>query len=107
MIAESVQINRAQEAAPAYADQAADSYRAARVAHWNSVSKMQRPHRLSSHYRGRLIEQSRFLFPPGNLFLDLGCAQLDFLAALDPGHGVGVDFSPDMIQRAREKHPHL
>ncbi len=107
MIAESVQINRAQEAALAYTDQAADSYRAARVAHWNSVSKMQRPHRLSRHYRGRLIELYRFLCPPGKRVLELGCAQGDLLAALDPGHGVGVDFSPEMIQRARKKHPHL
>ena len=108
MIAESVQINREQETALAYTDQAADSYRVARVAHWNSVSKaMERRHRLSEHYRGRLIELYRFLCPPGKRVLELGCAQGDLLAALDPGHGVGVDFSPEMIEQAREKHPHL
>src|SRR5260221_5134563 len=108
MIAESVQIDRAQETAPAYTDQAADAYRVARVAHWNSVSKMmQRPHRLSGHYRGRLIELFRFLCPPGKRVLELGCAQGDLLAALEPGYGVGVDFSPEMIQRAGEKHPDL
>src|SRR5258708_2161696 len=107
MIAESVQINRAQKTALAYTDPAADSYRAARVAHWNSVSKMPGPHRLSRHYRRRLIELYRFLCPPGKRVLELGCGQGDLLAALEPGHGVGVDFSPEMIQRAREKHPDL
>lgn len=106
MIAEP--INRAQEPAPAYADQAADSYRAARVAHWNSVSKMmERPHRLSRRYRRRLIELFRFLCPPGKRVLELGCAQGDLLAALDHEHGVGVDFSSQMIQQAREKYPNL
>ena len=36
--------------------------------------------------------------------LELGCGQGDLLAALKPSFGVGVDFSPEMIERARKRH---
>ncbi|HEV2311360.1 MAG TPA: bifunctional class I SAM-dependent methyltransferase/glycosyltransferase family 2 protein [Acidimicrobiia bacterium] len=49
----------------------------------------------------------RFLIPPGQRILDLGCGTGHLLAALQPSHGVGVDFSPAMIEEARELHPEL
>ncbi len=49
----------------------------------------------------------RFLIPPGQRILDLGCGTGHLLAALQPGHGVGVDFSPAMIREARRRHPEL
>jgi SAM-dependent methyltransferase len=39
--------------------------------------------------------------------LELGCGNGDLLAALDPEHGVGVDFSAKMICAARDRHPQL
>jgi SAM-dependent methyltransferase len=49
----------------------------------------------------------RFAVAPGQRVLELGCATGDLLAALKPSQGVGVDFSPEMIARARERHPEL
>ena len=37
----------------------------------------------------------------------MGCSEGDLLASLSPSEGVGVDFSPAMIEAARERHPHL
>ena len=47
------------------------------------------------------------LVPPGQRVIEIGCAQGDLLAALKPSYGVGVDFSPEMIAGARQKHPEL
>lgn len=108
MTTEPIQISSATGTPAAYTDPAADSYRKSRIAHWNEVSKlMQRRRRLSAYYRRRLIEVYRFLCSPGKRVLELGCAHGDLLAALDPEYGVGVDFSPEMVQQARENHPHL
>src|SRR5438045_105482 len=49
----------------------------------------------------------RFLIPPGARVLDIGCGIGDTLAALQPSRGVGVDFSPAMINVARKTHPNL
>jgi SAM-dependent methyltransferase len=37
----------------------------------------------------------------------LGCGEGDLLAAVKPSYGVGVDFSPEVICRARARHPEL
>lgn len=47
----------------------------------------------------------RFLIPPGLRVLDLACNTGRLLAALKPAHGVGVDFSPAMVDIARRNHP--
>ena len=47
------------------------------------------------------------LISPGQRILEIGCGMGDLLASLQPGHGVGVDFSPEMIQRARARHAAL
>jgi SAM-dependent methyltransferase len=49
----------------------------------------------------------RFLVPTGLRVLELGCGIGHTLAALAPSRGVGVDFSPAMIEQARERHPEL
>src|SRR5215471_2573779 len=49
----------------------------------------------------------KFLIPPGARVLELGCGSGDLLAALEPSFGVGVDFSPGMIEEARKAHPGL
>ena len=55
-------------------------------------------HRTGRHYRGRLAEIYRFLVPPGQRVLELGCGSGDLLAALRPACGVGVDFSAEMVK---------
>lgn len=48
-----------------------------------------------------------FLIPAGARVLEIGCGTGDTLAALSPSQGVGVDFSPGMIDQARKLHPDL
>ncbi len=50
---------------------------------------------------------TRFLIPPGQRVLDLGCGTGRLLAALEPARGVGVDLSPAMVEEARRRHPDL
>jgi len=49
----------------------------------------------------------RFLVSEGLRVLDLGCGNGRLLAGLKPSYGVGVDFSNEMINVAREKYPTL
>jgi ubiquinone/menaquinone biosynthesis C-methylase UbiE len=49
----------------------------------------------------------RFLVSEGLSILELGCGTGELLHALKPKRGVGVDFSGEMIRRARERHPDL
>jgi ubiquinone/menaquinone biosynthesis C-methylase UbiE len=49
----------------------------------------------------------RFLVPGGLSVLELGCGTGDLLHALKPRRGVGVDFSEEMLKRAREHYPDL
>jgi len=58
-------------------------------------------------YHRRLREVYRFVIPPGQKVLEIGCGNGDLLAALEPGRGVGVDFSPAMITLAEKRHPVL
>jgi SAM-dependent methyltransferase len=49
----------------------------------------------------------RFLIPAGARVLEIGCGIGDTLAALQPSFGLGIDFSPAMIDIARRIHPNL
>lgn len=49
----------------------------------------------------------RFLVPERASVLEIGCGMGDTLAFLEPSRGVGVDLSPAMVERARERHPGL
>jgi ubiquinone/menaquinone biosynthesis C-methylase UbiE len=87
---------------------AAAAYRAARIAHWDEVArKLDHWTGWGGAYHERLQAVSGFLVPPGQRVLELGCGRGDLLAAVQPSFGLGVDFSPEMIQRARRRHPHL
>lgn len=59
------------------------------------------------YFRSEDARYLRFLIPEGATVLALGCGNGDQLAALRPARGIGVDFSPAMITRARELHPEL
>ncbi|PWH16318.1 MAG: glycosyl transferase [Anaerolineae bacterium] len=79
-----------------------------RIAHWNHIAHT-RPAQtfFSREYHRRLREIYRHLVAPGLHVLELGCGRGDLLAALAPARGVGIDFSPAMLQIARQKYPHL
>lgn len=84
------------------------SYQKARKNHWNAIArKMDSWTGWSAAYDERLAEVYRFWVAPGQRVLELGCGYGNLLAALGPSKGVGVDFSPEMIQRARMLHPDI
>jgi len=83
-------------------------YQSTRIAHWDSVARKRDSWRgAGSWYHRRLQEIYAYLIPSGQNVVEIGCGTGDLLAALKPSHGVGVDFSPEMVKRAREKHPDL
>jgi len=65
------------------------------------------PTRLNAAFREADLKFMKFLIPPGKRVLELGCGSGDLLAALEPAYGVGVDFSPSAIARAKARHPGL
>jgi SAM-dependent methyltransferase len=62
---------------------------------------------INAEYYGEDRRFMRFLIPPGKRILELGCGLGNLLASLQPSYGVGVDFSPTAIQRAKARHPGL
>lgn len=67
----------------------------------------ERPRESGRWYHQLLKRYYAFLVPPGARVLELGCGLGDLLAAVEPAHGVGVDFSPKVLELARQRHPHL
>jgi SAM-dependent methyltransferase len=47
------------------------------------------------------------LISPGLSVIEIGCGRGDLLASVKPTHGLGVDFSPEMISQAHQRHPEL
>ncbi|KWT95093.1 glycosyltransferase [Candidatus Magnetominusculus xianensis] len=62
---------------------------------------------LGRYYRRRVIEIYRQLVGEGLRVIELGSAQGELLSALKPSYGVGVDFSEEMVKRARASYPHI
>jgi SAM-dependent methyltransferase len=90
------------EKAGAAAEKAA-LYRDERILYWNSYTRRSS----SNYYHRRLSEIYQFLIPPGQRVLELGCGDGDMIASLKPSTGIGVDLSPEMIARARNRHPEI
>lgn len=89
-------------------DPAQARYQQARRRHWDAVARQWDTWTgWGGAYHRRLTEVYQFLVTPGQRVLEIGCARGDLLAALDPAVGVGIDFSAAMIERARQRHPHL
>ena len=89
-------------------DGAAQHYQAERVAHWDNVAAWMETHGgVGGAYQRRLAAIYKFFVPAGSRVLEIGCACGDLLAALRPSRGVGIDFSAEMIKRARARHPDL
>jgi ubiquinone/menaquinone biosynthesis C-methylase UbiE len=83
-------------------------YQQARIAFWDAVAKkMDVWSGLGGYYHRKLAQNYQSLVTPGQRVLEIGCGRGDLLAALNPALGVGVDFSIEMVSRARERHPDL
>ncbi len=89
-------------------DLAGEKYREARIRHWDRVAARRDKWRgWGGAYHARLAEIYAFLTVPGLRILEVGCGQGALLASLAPSHGVGVDFSGQMLERARAQHSGL
>ncbi len=89
-------------------DPSGQRYQQERIAHWDWVARLRdRWQGWGGAYHRRLRQVYRFLVSPGLRVLEIGCGMGDLLAAVQPACGVGVDFSPEMIRRARARHPDL
>lgn len=83
-------------------------YRQARRAHNDQTARgLDGWKGLGGYYHRRLLDIFSFLVSKDQKILELGCGQGDVLAGLRPSLGVGVDFSTEMIKRARVRHPDL
>jgi len=83
-------------------------YQKERKEHWNTTAcRMDTWRSWGGYYHRHLSKIYRFLVSPGQKVLEVGCAHGDLLASLKPSFGVGVDFSEEMLVRARERHPEL
>jgi SAM-dependent methyltransferase len=79
-----------------------------RIDHWDAVARASDGRApTGGYYHRRLAETYRQLVAPGQRVLEIGCGTGDLLAALEPSVGVGVDFSAEMVRRARGRHPGL
>jgi len=86
-------------------NQATAEYRKGHITHWDSIAhKRDAWHGWGKFYHRRVEEIYRFLINPGQHVLEIGCGTGDLLASLRPARGLGIDFSPEMIQRARAHH---
>ena len=62
------------------------------------------PRRLQRGYHTQMLRYFRHHIPEGSRVLEWGCGAGDLLAGLKPGRGLGLDFSPRMIDKARVRH---
>jgi SAM-dependent methyltransferase len=83
-----------------------ERFRAERVAYWDGVAR-KRWQGIGGYYHRRLAEIFRFLVAPGQRVLEIGCGPGDLLALVSPAVGVGVDFSEEMVRKAKGRHPGL
>lgn len=84
------------------------SFQQSRISQWDALArKMDHWSGWGGYYHQRLAEIYQFLIAPGQRVLEIGCGKGDLLAAVKPSIGVGVDFSGEMLSRARLRHPDL
>lgn len=87
---------------------AQEKFMSERILHWNRVASLSEGARnWGSTYHKRLLEIYRHIIPENQRVIELGCGKGDFLAALKPSLGAGIDFSPVMVKKAKKVHPKL
>ncbi|MCF6187686.1 MAG: bifunctional class I SAM-dependent methyltransferase/glycosyltransferase family 2 protein [Desulfobulbaceae bacterium] len=79
-----------------------------RIQHFNKLApERARWRRKGKYYHKKMEEYLRFLVPAGASVLEIGCGTGELLASLEPGRGVGIDISPEMVAVARTNFPDL
>ncbi len=73
--------------------------------HFDDVAERDgRARRVQRGFHAQILAHYRHHIPEGERVLELGCGAGDLLAGLKPARGLGLDFSPAMIAKARKKH---
>ena len=62
-------------------------------------------HHRNRYYYQYLTRWFRFVVPEGQRIFELGCGDGHLAAALNPSYVAGVDLSPKMVDKAKERHP--
>lgn len=76
--------------------------------HWEAIfSRPQRRHPLARYYHKLLERRYQLYLSTGVRVLELGCGDGDLLAAVQPGFGVGIDFSRAALLQAKQRHTKL
>lgn len=74
-------------------------------AHFDFVARNdEKARRAQRGFHSQLATHFRQQIPEGERVLEVGCGAGDLLAALRPKRGLGLDFSSDMVKKARERH---
>jgi SAM-dependent methyltransferase len=71
------------------------------------AAKREEFRRRAAFFHEEDLRYLRYLIPEGLRVLEIGCGTGDVLTGLKPSFGVGVDFSPAMIDQAKRLHPNL
>ncbi len=61
----------------------------------------------NTYYFGQVCNLLRMIIPPGKRVLQVGCLTPDYLNAVEPSLGVGIDVSAKQASVAAERFPHL
>ncbi len=80
---------------------------AAVAAAFDALAKKQGKWRGTRGYHRQVEALHGAIVPAGSSVLEIGSGAGDLLASLAPGHGVGIDVSPGMVELAGSRHPGL
>lgn len=58
-------------------------------------------------YHRSLEKYFSFIIPERSRVIEIGCGLGDLLHAVKPGYGVGIDYAPEIIEKAKTKYPEL
>jgi SAM-dependent methyltransferase len=73
--------------------------------HFDWIAKRDsKPALVSRHFHRQELRHFRHHIPEGSSVLECGCASGELLAGLRPKRGVGIDFSPAMLAKARAQY---
>lgn len=64
-----------------------------------------RAQKRNRHYHRLLEKYYSFVIPPESKVLEIGCGSGNLLHVVKPAYGVGIDFSPRMLETARQQYP--
>ena len=101
-------MNAAAHTKQGWGPQALNELREARRKHQEATAERREDWiRSNRYFYGRLKRTLEFILEPGKRVLEIRCETGQFLAAVKPAYGVGVEISDVMVECARRRHPGL